>query len=218
MIAIVDYKAGNLTSVRLAFRTLGCTAEVTSDPQAILAADRVVFPGVGAAGSAMRNLADLHLTPVLKEVAARGTPFLGICLGTQILFDFSEEDGGTPTLGILPGSVPRFQPQDRWDKVPQMGWNQVKVVRPHPLLDGIEDGSEFYFVHSYYPSPTDAALTIGATGYAGVTFASMVGRGNVAATQFHPEKSGRIGLRLLANFVTWSGKVVGIGNAEGTLE
>ena len=203
MIAIVDYKAGNLTSVQLAFRALGCEAAVTSDPQVILAADRVVFPGVGAAGSAMANLDELRLTPVLKQVAARGTPFLGICLGTQILFDFSEEDGGTPTLGILPGCVPRFQPSDRWDKVPQMGWNQVKAVRPHPLLDGIADESEFYFVHSYYPAPSDPALVIGTTGYAAVTFASMVGRGNVAATQFHPEKSGRIGLHLLANFTRW---------------
>ncbi len=203
MIAIVDYKAGNLTSVQLAFRALGCGAEITSDPQVILAADRVVFPGVGAAGSAMRNLTELQLLPVLKAVAARGTPFLGICLGTQILFDFSEEDGGTPTLGLLPGRVPRFQPADRWDKVPQMGWNQVRIVRPHPLLEGIADGSEFYFVHSYYPAPADPALAVGTTDYAGITFASMVGRGNVAATQFHPEKSGRIGLRLLANFIGW---------------
>ncbi|HNX35576.1 MAG TPA: imidazole glycerol phosphate synthase subunit HisH [Kiritimatiellia bacterium] len=204
MIAIVDYRAGNLTSVQLAFKALGCDARVTSDPQSILSAERVVFPGVGAAGSAMQNLADLHLATVLKAVAARGTPFLGICLGTQILLDFSEEDGGTPTLGILPGRVPRFQPADRWDKVPQIGWNQLKIVRPHPLLDGIDDGSEFYFVHSFYPAPSDPAIAIGTTDYAGVTFASMVGRDNVAATQFHPEKSGRIGLRLLGNFIRWS--------------
>ena len=201
MLVIVDYKAGNLTSVQLAFHALGYSAKVTSDPQIILAADCVVFPGVGAAGSAMKNLSDLHLVPVLKEVVERGTPFLGICLGTQILFDFSEEDGGTPTLGLLPGSVPRFQSANRWEKVPQMGWNQVKIVRPHPLLIDIEDESEFYFVHSYYPLPTDPALTVSTTNYAGVTFASMVGRGNVVATQFHPEKSGRIGLRLLKNFI-----------------
>ena len=204
MIAIVDYKAGNLTSVQLAFQALGVDTRVTSDPDAILGADRVVFPGVGAAGSAMRNLAELKLIPVLKEVASSGKPFFGICLGTQILFDASEEDDGTPTLGILPGCVPRFQPSDRWDKIPQIGWNQVKIVRPHPLLDGIADGSEFYFVHSFYPAPTDPALAIGTTDYAGVTFSSMVGRGNVAATQFHPEKSGRIGLRLLSNFIRWN--------------
>jgi glutamine amidotransferase len=204
MIAIVDYKAGNLTSVQLAFRALGSEAAVTSDPRVILSAERVVFPGVGAAGSAMRNLAGLHLVDALKQVAARGTPFLGICLGTQILLEHSEEDGGTPTLGILPGRVPRFQPVDRWDKVPQIGWNQVRIARPHPLLEGIADGSEFYFVHSFYPAPADPSLAIGTTDYAGVTFASMVGRANVAATQFHPEKSGRIGLRLLANFTRWS--------------
>lgn len=204
MIAIIDYNAGNLTSVRLAFGALGCAALITSDPLAILAADRVVFPGVGAAGAAMRNLSDLKLVAPILEVAARGTPFLGICLGTQILFDSSEEDGGTQTLGLLPGRVPRFQPTDRWNKVPQIGWNQVKSVRTHALLHGIEDNNEFYFVHSYYPAPSDRALAIGTTDYAGVTFASMVGRGNVAATQFHPEKSGRLGLLLLANFIRWT--------------
>lgn len=204
MIAIVDYRAGNLTSVQLAFQALGVSAQVTSEVDAILAADRVVFPGVGAAGSAMQNLEQLKLIPVLKEVAASGKPFLGICLGTQILFDSSEEDGGTPALGILPGGVPRFQPKNLWDKVPQIGWNQVKIVRPHPLLEGIADNSEFYFVHSYYPNPSDPTLALGTTDYADVTFASMVGRSNVVATQFHPEKSGRIGLRLLANFIRWS--------------
>ena len=203
MIAIVDYRAGNLTSVKLAFQALTADALITSDPRVILAAERVVFPGVGAAGSAMYHLNDMGLTNVLKEVASSGKPFLGICLGTQILFDFSEEDGGTPTLGILPGRVPRFRPANRWDKVPQIGWNQVKIVRPHPLLDGIADGSEFYFVHSFYPAPSDPALAVGTTDYAGATFASMVGRDNVAATQFHPEKSGRVGLRLLKNFLTW---------------
>jgi glutamine amidotransferase len=204
MIAIVDYKAGNLTSVRLAFSALNREAVVSADPQVILSAERVVFPGVGAAGSAMENLRSLGLAPALREVAARGTPFLGICLGTQILFDSSEEDGGTPCLGILPGRVPRFRPADRRDKVPQIGWNQVKAARPHPLLDGIDDESEFYFVHSYYPAPADPALAVGITSYAGVTFASMVAHGNVAATQFHPEKSGRIGLRLLRNFLEWT--------------
>jgi glutamine amidotransferase len=203
MVAIVDYKAGNLTSVRLAFKALGAEAAVTSDAEAVKAAERVVFPGVGAAGAAMRNLEALGLADALRTVAAKGTPFLGICLGTQILFGRSEEDGGTETLGILPGSVPRFEPKDRWEKVPEIGWNQVHILRGHPLLDGIKDGTEFYFVHSYYPKPSDPALVIGETEYAGVRFASMVGRGNVAATQFHPEKSGRIGLRLLQNFLTW---------------
>ena len=203
MIAIVDYKAGNLTSVQLAFHALGRDVCVTSDPDAILAAERVVFPGVGAAGSAMRNLAELRLLPALRQAVAQGTPFLGICLGTQILLSFSEEDGGTPALDLLPGRVPRFHPADPWDKVPQIGWNQVAFRRPHPLLEGIDDRSEFYFVHSYYPAPDDPATILGTTEYAGVTFASMLGRDNVAATQFHPEKSGRIGLRLLENFTRW---------------
>jgi imidazole glycerol-phosphate synthase subunit HisH len=204
MIAIVDYKAGNLTSVQLACRALGCEAVVTSDPQQILAAERVIFPGVGAAGAAMQHLTSMNLVNVLREVTNKGTPFLGICLGTQILLEFSEEDGGTPTLGILPGRVPRFQPTDRRDKVPQIGWNQVHQVRKHPLLEGIEDDSEFYFVHSYYPAPATSDLTIGTTDYAGITFSCMLGRTNVAATQFHPEKSGRIGLKLLNNFLHWT--------------
>jgi glutamine amidotransferase len=204
MIAIVDYKAGNLTSVQLACRALGCEAVVTSDPQQILAAERVIFPGVGAAGAAMKHLTSMKLVQVLHDVASRGTPFMGICLGTQILLEFSEEDGGTPTLGLLPGRVPRFQPTDRRDKVPQIGWNQVRQVRKHPLLEGIDDDSEFYFVHSYYPAPATPELTIGTTDYAGITFTSMLGRANVVATQFHPEKSGRIGLKLLNNFLTWN--------------
>jgi len=204
MIAIVDYKAGNLTSVQLACRALGCEAVVTSDPQKILSSERVIFPGVGAAGSAMKHLTDMKLVQVLHNVASRGTPFMGICLGTQILLEFSEEDGGTPTLGLLPGRVPRFQPQDRRDKVPQIGWNQVRKVRNHPLLEGIDNDSEFYFVHSYYPAPATSELTIGTTDYAGITFTSMLGRANVVATQFHPEKSGRIGLKLLNNFLIWN--------------
>ena len=203
MITLIDYKAGNLTSVRLAFAALGLETQIASDPQTILRASRVVFPGVGAAGAAMRHLTELGLIAPLREVAARGTPFLGICLGTQILFDESEEDGGTRTLGMLPGRVPRFRPGDRRQKVPQIGWNRVRIARPHPLLDGIGDESEFYFVHSYYPAPSAPELVLGTTDYAGVVFASMVSRGNIAATQFHPEKSGRIGLRLLENFVRW---------------
>ncbi len=204
MIAIVDYNAGNLTSVKLAFQALDCEAEVTQNPATILKADRVIFPGVGAAGAAMRHLSELRLIDPIREVTARGVPFLGICLGTQILFDFSEEDGGTPTLGILPGRVPRFQPEERFEKVPQIGWNQVKAARAHPIMQGIGDLSEFYFVHSYYPAPEDDDITIGTTEYAGVKFASMVGTGNVIATQFHPEKSGRIGLKLLENFIHWT--------------
>ena len=203
MIAIIDYKAGNLTSVRLAFESLQADAQVTDDPAFILSAERVVFPGVGAAGASMRNLCAPGLDEVVKTVVARGTPFLGICVGTQVLFDSSEEDGGTQTLGILPGAVKLFRPESSYDKVPQMGWNSVAFRRGHPVLAGIESGSEFYFVHSYYPAPADADCIVGETEYAGVRFAAMVARGSLVATQFHPEKSGRIGLKLLENFVGW---------------
>ena len=206
MTAIVDYRAGNLTSVRLAFETIGAAAEVTSDPAAIRAADRILFPGVGAAGSAMRNLGELGLADVLHARIAAGVPFLGICLGTQILFERSEEDGGTPCLGILPGAARRFVPRSRADKIPEMGWNQARIVRPHPLLAGIPDGSDFYFVHSYYPAPAEPSDVVCTTEYCGAPFASMVGRGSLAATQFHPEKSGRAGLRLLENFARWDGR------------
>jgi len=204
VIAIIDYKAGNLTSVRLALESLGVEGEITSDPQRILAADRVIFPGVGAAGAAMETLKSLGLVDVIRQVATRGTPFFGICLGTQILFERSEENGGTECLGLLPGSVRLFRPTDRFDKVPQMGWNSVAQRVPHPIFDGIEDNSEFYFVHSYYPAPSDPACVLGETAYGGVSFASVVGRGNLVATQFHPEKSGKVGLRLLGNFVKWT--------------
>ena len=203
MIAIIDYRAGNLTSVKLAFDTLKVEAEITSDPKRILAAERVVFPGVGAAGSAMRNLGELKLASVIRDVVARGTPFLGICLGTQIIFQQTEEDGGTQGLGLVPGAVKLFRPASRFDKVPQMGWNSVKQARKCPLFAGIDDNSEFYFVHSYYPAPSNPAYVLGETDYAGVRFASVVGKDNLVAPQFHPEKSGRVGLRLLENFVKW---------------
>ncbi len=204
MIAIVDYRAGNLTSVRLAFEALQAPAIVTRAPDAIAGAARVVFPGVGAAGAAMANLKALGLAEPLREAARRGTPFLGICLGAQALFDFLEEDGGVPGLGLLPGTVRKFAPADRRDKVPQIGWNAVRWQRPHSLCAGIESGSEFYFVHSYYIVPARPEDTLGATDYAGVSFTAMAARGNLAAAQFHPEKSGRIGLQLLKNFIRWT--------------
>lgn len=203
MIVIIDYRAGNLTSVKLAFDSLGVRTLITDDPRRILSAERVVFPGVGAAGSAMRTLRRLGLDAAIREVVARGTPFLGICLGTQIVFERSQEDGGVEGIGLIPGTVTRFRPKSRLDKVPQMGWNSVAQARKHPVFRGIADNSEFYFVHSYYPAPSDPACVLGRTVYAGVTFASVVGRDNLVATQFHPEKSGRVGLRLLRNFVSW---------------
>jgi len=205
MIAIVDYNAGNLTSVKLALDYLGARSEITRSPARIIAAERVIFPGVGSAGAAMQNIKELKLENVLQKVLARGTPFLGICLGTQIIYDFSEEDGGTRGLALLSGKVKRFTPANFMDKVPQIGWNAVSIRRKHPVLKWIEDNSEFYFVHSYYAVPKIKEEIIGETDYAGVKFAAIVGRNNLIATQFHPEKSGMLGLKLLDNFNRWDG-------------
>ena len=204
MIAIVDYRAGNLTSVQLACESLGIESRITQDPAVIRAAERVIFPGVGAAGASMTSIRELKLESAIRDIIARGTPFLGICVGTQILLERSEEDGGVPCLGLIPGTVRLFRPPTRADKVPQIGWNHVRQLRPHPLFAGIDDESEFYFVHSYYPAPTDPSWILGETDYAGVRFASVLAKNNVAATQFHTEKSGKPGLRLLKNFTKWT--------------
>ncbi len=190
MVAIVDYGAGNLTSVKLAFAALGVETVPTSDPETIARAERIVFPGVGAAGSAMANLERLGLRPALTDAIARQVPFLGICLGMQILFDHTEEDGGVDLLGFIPGKVRRFKPQPGC-KIPEMGWNQVN------------GGAEYYFVHSYYAELNP--FTIGRTEFAGVTFSSAVRKGSIVATQFHPEKSGRVGLEFLKRFLSWQG-------------
>lgn len=206
MIAVIDYNAGNLTSVRLALEYIGAYCEVTRDPKKIISADRIIFPGVGAAGNAMKNLSDMGLIPPIRSAVKDGKPFLGICLGTQVIFEYSEEDGGVPCLGLAPGEVKKFNPVDPMCKVPHMGWNTVKIRRNHPLFDGIEDDSEFYFVHSYYPLARDRSFVLGETDYADVIFTSAVGKDNLFATQFHPERSGRIGLKLLENFYRWDGK------------
>lgn len=194
MIAIVDYKAGNLTSVKLAFEALDCPAVVTSSPDAIRAADRVVFPGVGAAKSAMENLRSMGLAEVVRE-AASTKPFLGICLGMQILFEYSEEDGGVDLLGILPGRVRRF-PSAPGCKVPQIGWNEIEADDPRGF---VKTRDEFYFVHSYYAEVNPC--TVATSGYADVDFSAAVRKGDLFACQFHPEKSGKLGLRLLRSFV-----------------
>ena len=206
MIAIIDYKAGNLTSVKLAFESLDVEAQITRDTRTILKADRVVFPGDGAAKSAMEHLEGLALLPTINEVVARGIPFLGICLGTQIILEHSEEDCGVPCIGLIPGTAKRFSPSDRRDKVPHMGWNTVKFRVNHPLFSGIESESEFYFIHSYFPAPKQNDHVFGETEYTNTTFASIIGHHNIIATQFHPERSGRIGLQLLNNFTKWDGK------------
>ena len=206
MIAIIDYNAGNLTSVRLAFDALGVPAEVTRDPARIAAAERVVFPGVGHAGAAMRNLRDLGLDAAVRDALASGRPFLGICLGMQILLDCSEEsetDQDTPCLAVVPGRVERFQPKDRRDKVPQMGWNTVEQRIDHPIFADVPDSGDFYFVHSYCAKSPDERYVVGTTDYADTRFASVVAHENMVATQFHPERSGRLGLQILRNFAAW---------------
>lgn len=205
MIAIIDYNAGNLTSVRLALEYIGAPCEVTSDPEKILAAERIIFPGVGAAAAAMSNLRKLRLIEAIETALADGKPFFGICLGMQVIFEFSEEDGGTPCIGIVPGTVKKFRPSDPMCKIPHMGWNAVEFTNPHPIIRGIESSSEFYFVHSYYPVPADPRYVIGETEYADIRFASIIGKQNLVATQFHPERSGRVGMRMLENFCKWDG-------------
>lgn len=206
MITVVDYKAGNLTSVQLAFEHIGQEVRITQNPDEILSAKRIVFPGVGAAGAAMDNLRALGLIEPLKQAVAGGVPFLGICIGMQLLFDFSEENEGTECLGLMAGEVKQFHPADAMCKIPQMGWNTVKRASKHPVFEGVEDESEFYFVHSYYPAPAEQSLIAGKTDYADVVFASVAAKDNIVAMQFHPERSGRIGLKLLENFCGWDGK------------
>ncbi|MFB3788612.1 MAG: imidazole glycerol phosphate synthase subunit HisH [bacterium] len=204
MIAIIDYEGGNLTSVQRAVRHVGYEAVITRDPREIGRASRLIFPGVGAAGAAMGVLRRTGLMEVVKtQVLEQKKPFLAICIGIQILFDYSEEDD-TPCLGILPGSVKRFPESDSSFKIPQIGWNQVRQVRPHPLFAGVPQNTEFYFVNSYYCVPKDPSVVIGETEY-GIRFASAVTKDNLCATQFHLEKSGPAGLRMLKNFCAWGG-------------
>jgi len=200
-VTIVDYEAGNLTSVRLAVEHLGRAALVTADPDRVRAASRLVFPGVGAADAAMDTLRSTGLAEAVTEYARTGRPFLGICLGAQIILERSEE-GRTKCLGLIPGLVKRLQvPANA--KVPHMGWNQVTFVRGHALWAGVQSGSSFYFVHSYAPAPSAPEATIGTTDYHG-KFTSVLARENVVACQFHPERSGRVGLKVLENFLTWN--------------
>jgi glutamine amidotransferase len=204
MIAIIDYKAGNLRSVQRALNYIGAECIVTSHPHAILNAEKVIFPGVGAAGKAMETIKSSGLDRVLHEVIEQGTPFMGICLGTQIILGESEEDGGVKCLGIIPGKVRKFG--DMGLKIPHMGWNSIDVINEHPVLKGLDNDAQFYFVHSYYPDPSDMADTVAKTAY-GIDFVSVMAKNNVFATQFHPEKSGKPGLMILRNFCAWNGQV-----------
>jgi glutamine amidotransferase len=197
-IAIIDYGMGNLRSVQKGIERVGFAAEVTRDRARIEAASGVVLPGVGAFGACMDNLRAFGLTETVRNVVERGTPFLGICLGMQLLFEESEEFGRVPGLGIFPGRVVRFQDQPDL-KVPHMGWNQIRKQQDAPHLRGIDDGAFVYFVHSYYVAPGDPSLTATSTEY-GVEFTSAIARDNVFATQYHPEKSQAVGLKILKNF------------------
>jgi glutamine amidotransferase len=197
MIAILDYRAGNLRSVAKALEAVGARPVVTDDPAVMARADGLVVPGQGSAVDAMRNLTRLGLVEPIKRFVASGRPFLGVCLGEQVIFESSEEGPGVTCLGLIPGTVRRLP---GGQKVPHMGWNSVRFVRPHPLLEGVPSDEYFYFVHSFYVDPTDPAMIVGETDY-GVTFASIVAHNNVFATQFHPEKSSGIGLKIYENFV-----------------
>ena len=199
-IAVVDYGMGNLRSVSKALEQVAPQAEiaVSADAEVIRAAERIVVPGQGALPDCMRNLAASGARDAVLE-ALTAKPYLGICLGLQMLFEHGEE-GDTPGLGVLAGRVPRFARTEL--KIPHMGWNEVAQARPHALWANIADGSRFYFVHSYYPAPRDAALTA-ATAVYGSPFTCAIARDNIFAVQFHPEKSQSAGLQLLSNFVRW---------------
>lgn len=198
MIAIVDYGMGNLRSVQKGFERVGHLAVITSDPADVRRADKVVLPGVGAFEDAVAELTRKQLVRPILETIDAGKPFLGICLGLQLLFETSYENGRHRGLGVLPGEVVRFELPDEY-AVPHMGWNQLAVRRKPPVLDGLDDGTYVYFVHSYYVVPSDSAVVATETDYGG-PFCSMVWRENVVASQFHPEKSQTQGLKILKNF------------------
>jgi len=208
MIAIVDYGAGNLTSVARALDYIGKPGRITDDPAVLNRASHVIFPGVGAAGDAMVNLRARGLDVWIRDWFAAGKPLLGICLGTQVIFDYSEENE-TPCLGLISGRVKRFPADMKNDgrslKIPHMGWNGVSFTGQHPVFRDMPEEAEFYFVHTYYPDPSIVDHVIGRTDY-GLTFCSAVAVRNLVAVQFHPEKSGRPGLKILENFCAWGGE------------
>jgi glutamine amidotransferase len=205
-LAIIDYKAGNQTSVLRAFQHLGIPAKITSDLIVLKDAIGIIFPGVGAAGQAMEVLKSTSMDHIIKELVNLERPFLGICLGCQIMLEESEENN-TITLGVFPGKNIRFNSQNHDEtgkpiRIPHMGWNTVKALKDFPLWEGIDKTCQFYFVHSYYPVPSPE-LVLGTT-YHGVNFASIYGKEGIWAVQFHPEKSGAPGLKILSNFYKFS--------------
>ncbi|MBN1363866.1 MAG: imidazole glycerol phosphate synthase subunit HisH [Syntrophaceae bacterium] len=209
MIAIIDYNAGNITSVARALQNIGEDFVITNDVKKLDNVERVIFPGVGAGGEAMAYLSKKKLDVWMKNYIKTGKPLLGICLGTQIILDYSEENE-TKCIGLIAGSTKHF-PEKLTEKgellkVPQMGWNSVKLRRSHPVFKGVAPEAEFYFVHSYYPAPSDDSVVLGKTNY-GINFCSVLAKDNIVAMQFHPEKSGRPGLQILKNFCTWGKNV-----------
>ncbi len=207
MIAIIDYGVGNLRSVQKGLEKVGQEAKIVQDPEAIRQASGVVLPGVGAFTDAMKSLAERGLIEVVKEVALSGKPFLGICLGMQLLFEASEEGEPIPGLALMKGKVRRLPPGL---KVPHMGWNQLEIASPTPIIKGVEPGSAYYFVHSYYVDPTEKELVTTWTEY-GIKFPSIVTKNNIVGIQFHPEKSSTLGLQILKNF----GEMIGNANPSG---
>lgn len=203
MIAILDYDAGNIRSVEKALLSLGQDVTVTRDAETILNADRVVLPGVGVFGDAMGNLEKYGLVPVIKKVIENNTPFLAICVGIQLLFEESEESPGAKGLGIFKGKILRIPPSEDI-KVPQIGWNSLHIEKPSVLLNGINENAYVYFVHSYYIKAEEEDIITSSAEY-GVHIHASVERGNVFATQFHPEKSSSVGLKILKNFIDYKG-------------
>ena len=195
--AIIDYGAGNLRSVANAIAKLGYQSRITNKPTAVLGADAVILPGVGAAADTMRSLEKTGMSQVIRQLIAEERPLFAVCMGMQVMFQATEEGGWHECLGVAPGTVRKLRTEG---KIPHMGWNQVKQRIAHPIFDAIPDEASFYFVHSYYADPDDSSVVAGTTEY-GVSFCSIMIKGNLVATQFHPEKSGEHGLRMYANFL-----------------
>jgi len=198
-IIIVDYGAGNLTSVHNALKYLNIKSEVSKEPEEIESAGKIIFPGVGAAKTAMENLNRTGIGEAVKNAVKKGVPVLGICIGCQIILESSEENGGVRCLELLEGKAVRFKNEPNL-KIPHIGWNQVNFAKEHPIFKGIPDGSNFYFVHSYHPAVPATEAVYATTTYGSQTFPSIIGKGSLIATQFHLEKSGEVGLKVLGNF------------------
>jgi glutamine amidotransferase len=205
VIGIIDYKAGNLTSVKRALDYLAIPNLISADPGKILACDRIIFPGVGHAATAMKVLKERGFDVALTEAFKKGIPIMGICLGTQIILEHSEE-GDTDCVGLIPGTCVKFNLADKSLKIPHMGWNEPVITQQHYIFKDVPAHSQFYFVHSYYPQPANSSMVLATCEY-GQVFPCAIGRDNLIATQFHPEKSGAVGLGLLKRFSTWEGSV-----------